>query len=185
MKFITPAIILALSIGMYLTYLSPSMNEVQVLNIKKSRQVNILSTAKQLANKRDAISTDYNNISGSDIDKLNKIIPESFSSVLFINDISGMAGKSALTIKEFKVDEPKTEIRDAILIKSKGETYKTTTIKLKLRGQYSQFVKFVSDLESSLRLVDIEQLSIKPIGGQGSSQNSLEYLLEMNTYSLR
>lgn len=160
------------------------MEAVQVLNGKKSQQNNLLLKTRELASKRDAVLTDYNNISVSDVDKLNKIIPDSFSSVLFINDISALAGENGLVVKEFKLNQPKTEIRDAIVNRSKDQVYKTTVISLKLQGAYSQFVKFINDLDASLRLVDVQSVSVKPIGIQGGGLSSLEYLLEMNAYSL-
>ncbi|HEY4509207.1 MAG TPA: type 4a pilus biogenesis protein PilO [Candidatus Paceibacterota bacterium] len=185
MKSIISAIILVVSIIIYFAYTSPAINDVQVLSSKKSEQSDILLKTRELALKRDAILSDYNNIPSSDIDKLNKIIPDSFNSVLFINDVNSMASYNGLAAKEFKIDDPKTEGREAIVTKTKVEAYKTTIVTLRLQGQYFRFIKFVSDLESSLRLVDVKSISIKSVEAQGSVSGSLEYLLEMNVYSLR
>ena len=185
MKFTTPFIVIAVSIGMYLVYISPTMTNVKLLNLKKSSQNNLLLKTKELAAKRDAILIDYNNISSSDISRLNKIIPDTFNPVLFINDVNGMVFRYGMVIKEFKVNESKTEIRDAILNRPKTEAYRTNVVTLRLQGQYSQFMKFLNDLELGSRLVDIVNLSIKPVGGQDSISGFLDYLLEINTYSLR
>ncbi len=184
MKFATPFIIIAISIAVYFVYISPTIDSVKLFRLQKSEQSNVLLKTREVAAKRDAILVDYNNISASDIDKLNKIVPDTFNPVLFANDISGIASAYGLVMKDFKVNEPKTEIRDAIVNRPKGETYKTTVVTLRLQGQYSQFIKFLANLDLSLRLVDVASLSIKPIGLQNSSSSSLEYLLEMNTYSL-
>ena len=173
MKFTTPFIVIAVSIGMYLVYISPTMTNVKLLNLKKSSQNNLLLKTKELAAKRDAILIDYNNISSSDISRLNKIIPDTFNPVLFINDVNGMVFRYGMVIKEFKVNESKTE------------AYRTNVVTLRLQGQYSQFMKFLNDLELGSRLVDIVNLSIKPVGGQDSISGFLDYLLEINTYSLR
>lgn len=170
---------------MYVMYISPTISEVKSLSSQKSAQNDVLAKTRQLSSKREAVLVDYNNISAENIDKLNKIIPDKFNSVLFANDIAGVASRYGLTIKDFKVNEPKTEIRDAIVNIPTGEIYKTTVVTLKLQGQYLQFVNFLNDLELNLRLVDVVSLSIKPVGVQSSSTSSLEYLLEVEVYSLQ
>ena len=185
MKFALPLIIIVVSVGMYFTYISPTALVVKELSLKKSNYYEVLLKSKELKAQRDDVLVDYNNISDSDINKLNKIISETFNSVLFANDINAMAGRNNLVVKDFKVDPQRTEDRELMFSQQKNNPYKTTVIIVKLVGQYSQFVRFLIDLELNLRLVDVVKLSIKTLGGPRSTDNSLEYLLEMNTFSLR
>lgn len=185
MKFALPIIIIAICVGMYFIYIGPTVSEVKALSLQKANYNDVLSKSRELKAKRDDVLIDYNNISNSDIDKLNKIIPETFNSVLFANDINSIAGRNNLVIKDFKVNPQRTEDRSTMTNQQKNNSYKTTIITFKLVGQYSQFVRFLIDLESNLRLVDVVKLSIKTVGGQRSTDESLEYLLEINTYSLR
>ncbi|MCX6702235.1 MAG: hypothetical protein NTX96_03535 [Candidatus Zambryskibacteria bacterium] len=185
MKFALPLITIGICIGTYFIYISPTVSEVKGLSLKKANYDEVLLKSKELKDKRDAVLIDYNNISNADIDKLNKIIPEIFNSVLFANDVNAMASGNNLVVKDFKIDPQRTEDRDLMINQQKSNPYKTTIITFRLVGQYGQFVKFLTALESNLRLIDVVNLSIKTIGGQKSTDNSLEYLLEMNTYSLR
>ncbi len=170
---------------MYFVYISPTVSEVKVLSLKKANYSEVLLKSKELKAKRDDVLIDYNNISNADIDRLNKIIPETFNSVLFANDINAMASKNSLVIKDFKIDPQRTEDPGSMISQQEVSPYKTTIITFRLGGQYGQFIKFLSDLELNLRLVDVVKLSIKTVGGQRSTDDSLEYLLEVNTYSLR
>lgn len=185
MKFFIPFIVIGICIGMYFVYINPTITEVQTLSTNKTEYNNILEKIKELSEKRDAILIEYNSIPESDKARLNKIIPETFNPSLFANDINSMASQNGLSIREFKVNEPKTEVREAIINQPQPTGYKTTVIAIKLNGQYSQFVKFLSNLESDLHLIDVLSLLIKPVGSGKSSDTSLEYLLEVRTYSLR
>src|SRR3989344_5531491 len=88
-------------------------------------------------------------------------------------------------VKALKVDEPKTDDRTSIIEQTENKLYKTTVITCRVIGQYGQFLKFLQDLESSLNLVDVTSLSMKTLGGQTTGNSSLEFLLEMKTYSLQ
>jgi Tfp pilus assembly protein PilO len=52
-------------------------------------------------------------------------------------------------------------------------------------GEYDSFIKFLEEIEASLRLIDVEKLVIRNIGGTKSTDNDLEFTLEVKTYSLR
>ena len=168
---------------MYFFYIDPSFSEVKQLSLKKSGYNTVLEKSKELAIKRDSVLADYNSISQTDINRLDKIIPNEFNAVLFANDVSTLASGYGITVKDFKINEPKTEVRDVIINQPKNEGFKTITVSFRLSGGYSQFVRFLSDLESSLRLVDVTSLSVKPNSSQASGL--MDYLLEVHTYSLR
>jgi len=88
-------------------------------------------------------------------------------------------------VKLILIDPKRTEERDVMLTQKKEAPYKTAIVTFRLIGQYDKFIKFLTDVESSLRLIDVTKLSIKTVGGQRATDDSLEYSLEMNTYSLK
>jgi len=184
-KFALPIIVIGICAGTYFMYINPTVSDVKDLSQKKSSYNQVLAGSKEVAAKRDDVFTDYNNISLNDINKLDKIVPEIFNSVLFANDINAMASRNSLVVEEFVVDPQRTEDRDAMINQGENNLYKTTIITFRLVGQYRQFIDFLTELESNLRLVDVVGLTIKTVGGQRSTSDSLEYSLEINTYSLR
>jgi Tfp pilus assembly protein PilO len=185
MKSALSLVVVGICIGMYFVYISPAVSEVKSLSLKKASYDNVLLKSKEVVAKRDEIFVEYNNIPKDSIDKLNKIVPETFNSVLFANDINAMASSNGLAVKDFKVNPQRTEDRDTMTNQQAVNPYITTVVTFRLVGQYSQFIKFLTDIESSLRLLDVVNLSVKTLGGQKSTDDSLEYLLEINTYSLR
>lgn len=169
---------------MYFVYIKPTGDKVKALSIKKSGYDNILSKTKELKQTREDILTVYNSISIEDIDRLNKIVPETFSPVLFLNDLTAIVSQYGMKVGDFKTNEPKPENRAAIIAQSKGDSYVTTIVNFSLSGPYSEFLKLLNDLESSLRLIDVVGLTVTS-NYRSTSENSLNYSLELKTYSLR
>ncbi|MBI4155753.1 MAG: type 4a pilus biogenesis protein PilO [Candidatus Zambryskibacteria bacterium] len=182
MKSLTPFIVIAISVGMYFVYISPGFVEINTQRNKITEYINVLEKSKELKNKRDSVLTAYNNISEEDITRLNKIIPETFDAVLFANDINNLASRHNVTVKDIKINAPDSESR-VIPAESTDKLYKTTAVTLTLSGEYQQFIKFMADIETSLRLMDISSLTVKSGGKSGS--NLLDYSLEIYTYSLK
>lgn len=161
-------------------------DEIRVLRAKSSEYSNVLNKVKELAIKRDNINEERNNIPKADMERLGKVVPETFSAVSFANDINTRASRYGMSVRDFRENEAKTEVRDVIgLNQSQDKPYKTIMVSFRVIGQYSQFIRFLNDLETSLRLVDVKGLTIKAVDTRTSGNNSLEYLLDINTYSLR
>ncbi len=185
MKFFAPFIVIGVSIGMYFFYIDSAIPEVQALREKKSNYEEVLKKSVELGALRDKILKDYGNISETNAEKLNKLVPVEFNAVLFANDINSMILNNDLTVKDFKTETQKTEDRSLITGEVQGKTYITNTVSFKVVGEYDSFIKFLEEIEASLRLIDVEKLVIRNIGGTKSTDNDLEFTLEVKTYSLR
>ena len=182
MKSLIPFIVVAVSVGAYFMYINPAFREINILREKMTEYTDVLEKSKELKNKRDSVLSAYNNISEEDITRLNKIIPETFDTVLLANDINDIASRYGLSVKDIRVNTPDSGSR-VVLAEPMNKLYKTTAVTFGLNGQYEQFVKFMKDIESSLRLLDVRSLTVKSSGKPGS--NSLDYSLAVYTYSLR
>lgn len=185
MKLIAPIVVIIISIGMYFFYIDTALPEIQVLREKKSEYDEIMQKAVEIGVLRDNILKEYNSISASDSDRLNKFIPEEFNAVLFANDINTMTINNGLSVKDFKTNPQRTEDRSLITNKEQDVPYITNVVTFRVIGDYDKFIKFLREMESSLKLIDVVKLSIKNTGGTKSTDNFLEFLLEVNTYSLR
>ena len=169
---------------MYFLYISPAITDVQDLSVKKDEYMNVLSKVQEIKAKRDALSTEYNSISSSDMEKLNKIIPEEFNSVQSANNINNIALKNGMFIKTFRESSASTSNQATGANGSEVGKYKTNIISITLIGQYNQLVSFLKDIESSLELMDVVSLSLVG-GGSKPTDTQYNYTLEINTYSLR
>lgn len=182
MKAFTPIILIAISIATYYMYISPKYADVQKLVAEKARYVDTLKKAGELKTKRDAILADYSAVPPEDIDRLKKIIPDKFDSVLMVRHLDTVASKYGMVIKGVKIAEQKAETREQA-VAPQSEQYKTISVTFSVKGTYDQFLKFLKDLESGLYLMDVSKLSMKE-DIKNASITSFDYGVEIRTYSL-
>ena len=168
---------------MYYMYISPTIDDIKILSAKKAEYVNVLQKSRELNDKRDSLLTDFNSIDQANITKLSKIIPETFDPVLFLNDLSVMASKYAMAVKDFKISSPTSQAKNDSL-SQKNDIYKNMVATFSVTGSFEQFVHFLKDVESSLRILDVTSLSITTASVDKIS-STYTYKLEVHTYSLR
>lgn len=183
MKSSISLLIIAVCIASYFVYIKPMSAEIRGLNAKKDEYNNILDRVKEINEKRDAVSMEYDTISQEELDRLNKIIPEKIDSTILSNDVSSIARKYGMSLKEFKVVNNGNA--NQIVESNSSETYKTTTVTMKLSGQYNQFLSLLEEMEYGLNLIDVTNLIIKQGSETNNLQAQMDYTLEFKTYSLR
>ncbi len=184
--------VIAICVGAYFMYIKPMSVEVRVLNAKKAEYNHLLNTVQEIKEKRDAVLLDYNTLSPEEIDKLNKIIPATLNPVLYLNDISSLALKNNLLIKDYRVADNQNGVITATETVSVN-SYKTTNITIRVSGSYQQFLNFMNEIESALSLTDVVSLKIDAPGSGTMSPSGqiknvvlpLDYTLEAKVYSLK
>src|SRR3989344_6737957 len=161
MKLFSPFILILISVALYFLYISPSIAEVESLSAKKAEYANVLAQSKELKNKRDSVLAAYNGISEEDLARLNKIIPSSFDGVVFANEVNTLASRYGLSVKSFQVNQPTADARAQIVTEQKKGSYQSVAVTLTVNGDYNQFIVFLKEMETSLRLIDVGSLGIK------------------------
>jgi Tfp pilus assembly protein PilO len=169
--------------GGYFFYIDPAYTEVKDLMAKKDQYTDILNKTKQIKQRRDALNSSYQSISEENRDRLNKMIPAEFNQILFLNDVTTLAKKQGVTLQDVTINGVQTEqAGSAIIIGQAQKPYKTITVTFKVKATYPQFKQFLKSVESSLRLMDVINLSVAP---DAKSFNApAVYSIEINTYSL-
>lgn len=185
MKSLLSIFVIAVCVGVYFVYVKPMTVDIKAYRAQKAEFVDLLNKVQQITEKRDALSQDYDSISTEEIDRLNKIVPETFNSVQMLNNLSVLVSKYGVSIKDFKVTPDNKNTID--IAPDSSSNYKTTNITMKFNGQYDQFIKVLNEIESSLVLIDIIGLDITggSAGGKLSQSTSMDYTLEAKTYSLK
>ncbi len=184
MKPFLPFIIVGICVGMYFMYISPMISDISIERAKKAEYTRVLSSTKELKDKRDSLTASYNEISQENLALLNKIIPTDFDSAVFANDVSSIASRNGITVMDLKVDVARTRERN-LADDGTASNYRIVTTNMRVSGPYDRFVSFLKDLESSLQLIDVVNLNITSTTGQRPTDLKFEYKLEINTYSLQ
>ncbi len=175
-KFATPIFLILLSGALAYFFIDPNYQEIKKLKIEKIQYDEALDKSKELRGVRDALLSKYNTFNPEDIDRLEKIVPNNVDNVKLIMEIDSMASKYGATIRKVDVGISADET-DSLGPNTKG--YNTINLNLKIEASYKDFIKFLDDLSSSLRIMDINELSFE------SSKLSLyQFKLNFKTYWL-
>jgi Tfp pilus assembly protein PilO len=186
MNIITPVILIIISIGSFFIYTdkvyrgenSDASRTIQSLQTEDAEYQTALKNANKIKAKRQALVDRMNAISLDDMTKLEKLLPNNIDNIQLIIDMNNIADKHNLTLKGAKLDK---ELKaDSNKLGADDNLYSTVGISFSVTSSYENFQNFLKDLEKSLRLVDITDLSIN-----ASPTGLYEYSVSLKTYWLK
>lgn len=175
MKFFIPIIFVTLAVGVTTVFTLPAYSETQVLLAKKAELTTALQNAKESEALFNEMERTYNTISEDDRMRLEKIVPSHNDAVRLILYIYNVARVSGITITEVSVA---TDTNDSPeLLEGDESLYDTADLSFTITGSYAQLLQFLSELEQSLRILDITNLSFNTEEG-----GSIDYKVSVRTY---
>lgn len=205
MRFITPIILIGISIAMFFVVTDPMYTELSSLRAQASSYDEALGNSKSLENERDKLVTKENAIDPNNLIKIQKLLPENIDNIRLILEIEKIATPYGMTLKNVKYDtnetktDKKTPSSGAVTgANATGTTVNTNkdygiwNLSFSTTGTYNNFINFTKDLESNLRIVDISSIAlssggdVKASGAQvGNSSEVYTYDFQIKTYWLK
>ena len=186
MKLITPTILILIALGVFFGYVDGKYEEVQVLQAEEARLDDALKQARSLLALRDALLEEYNQVPEEDIERLNKLLPDHIDNVRLILDIDNIASQYGLDIEGFSFAQDSQSPSQGGPSQNQPSLGPDTsnvgvaTFSFNVETTYSVLKQFLTDLEESLRIVDVVSL------GFSSSELGLNsYNITLRTYWLR
>jgi Tfp pilus assembly protein PilO len=199
MRLIFAILSVVLAGGIFFFYTSPTYDKVRVVQAQIDQYNAALDKAAQLQQLKQSLLSRYNAFNPNDLDRLQKLLPDHVDNVRLILDLDNLAARYGLALQNVDVSNSATQTaksQTAIgAITASSQKYSWLTLKFGTRGTYDTFVRFLNDLESSLRIVDLVSLSISPdsnssvapaIGHVASpSEPTYVYDITLRTYWLK
>lgn len=182
MKSSTAFILILISAGLFYTFIMPEYDKIQALRAEAAQYKDVLGNVSDLSQKRDQLLLKYNAIPQSDIDNLEKILPDNVNVVELALDLDSIAGKYGISIKDVKTVDDAQANTTAVKTPPTGP-YQKVDIDLSFITSYSNFRKFERDLEQSLRLIDVKSATFD-VSDSGLNSGLEEYQMEIETYWL-
>lgn len=167
MKLLIPLILVIAAVGLFSTYTNSAYQGAKALQAQVGALNQALDQAKDLKSERDKIGKVYNTISPDDIQKLERMLPDNVDNIRLIIDINHIASTRGLTLKGIalgSVSDSKSA-RSATAVGSSGEAVGSVSVSFGVTTTYENFLLFIQDLEHSLRMIDIEKISLHSSGG--------------------
>lgn len=181
-RFFLPIILLAAASGLFALYTNPTYQEIKVLKVQAASYDEALNRSQELRAVRDELLAKRNTFLTSDVQKLERMLPDNVDNIRLIIDINNIAARHQLTLGEVALGSvgDRGGERSASAVGASGDTVGSVTIGFSVAASYEDFLAFLADIEHSLRLVDVESLSF------GVEEEGLpSYAFSIRTYWLR
>lgn len=196
MRFLIPSILIILSVISFVVFTDPTYKDIKELKAEAASYNLALDNARSLQETRDELAMKYNSFDPDDIDRVEKLLPDSVDNIRLIIEIEKIAAKYGMILKQVKYDtfdaddestgSLKTETKSNALMSNKE--YGEFELQFSTEGDYTKFLSFLRDIEQSLRVVDITDIgfsSLSDVTTTGLSSGSYKYDFTVKTYWLK
>lgn len=194
-RFITPIIIIGISIAGFFLWVTPLSREVALLKEQTASYNQALDNAVSLERERDRLTQKYNAIPVEDLNRLQKLLPDNVDNIRLILEIEKIASPYGMVLKDIKYNVEDTEdTQNAVsaggnIAKAINNNYGVWDLEFSTEGSYTNFLKFMRDLENNLRIIDIStiQFSSDTTGTTSNVTNSdvYKYGFKIKTYWMK
>ena len=173
----------------------PTYQDIQTLQATSSQYNDALSNSKKLQETRDALASTYSAINPDDLARLSKMLPDNADNIRLIIDIQRMAQAYGMSLSTIKFDANQTAqgaaggttvaaTQSDLALSQKN--YGVFNLEFTTSATYDNFLKFTKDLESSLRLTDIQSIDFSSDSAASTANpSSYTYTVKLNTYWLK
>jgi Tfp pilus assembly protein PilO len=188
MRYIFALIGLLIASAIFFGYTKPTYDGVQDIRTESAQYDMALEKATELQALKQQLLQRYNSFNPTDLDRVQKLLPDHVDNIALILDLDNLAAKYQMPVENVDVSTPASSVSDSgvATIGASGQKYDSVTIRFSTRGTYTDFIAFMKDLESALRVVDLVRLNLAPYNGvsaQGAQQYS--YDITLRTYWLK
>lgn len=191
MRNLMSIVMLVLAIGLFLVYTKPTYDSAQALQAQVASYDAALSKAAELQQRKQALLSKYNAMNPTDLDKLQKLLPDHVDNVALILDFDNLARQYGMALENVDVAIPGASdaTKGTITANPTGSSkYEAVMIRFSTRGTYATFQEFLRGLQSSLRIVDLVTLGMAPANGAPGQQTTepvYTYDVALRTYWLK
>jgi Tfp pilus assembly protein PilO len=179
MKYFLPLLFIAISITGFFIYINPQYTKLKE-SIDTYQKINEANTkASALRAVRGKLTDDKGKISDTDLDKLDRMLPDSVENVGLIIDIDNIAKLNNMRIKGTKIAEASTQTSSAS-VGPDSQKYGAISLSFTVSTTYDNFLTFLKALEDNNRLVDVTGLSFS-----ASKDDLYDFNVTIQTYWLK
>lgn len=179
MRGLLPILFVVIAGGIFFGFIDPAYDRVKELRAEESQFDQALTRSKELQQVRDQLLSRYNTFSQSELERLQKLLPDNVDNVRLILDFDALASRYGMRIRNVALET--NESRAARGQVGAGESrYDSLILSFSVTGSYDTFRAFLGDLEQSLRLVDVTSVTFS-----ATPTGVYDYSVAVKTYWLK
>jgi len=194
-RFITPIILIGIAIAGFFMFTNPLYKNISEIRTQIASYNEALDNSKALEAERDKLTQKYNSIDSENLAKLSKLLPDNVDNIRLILEIEKIASPYGMVLKDIKYDTITKKdnttgevIQGGATVQSSRKDYGIWDLEFSTQGTYNNFVNFIKDLESNLRIIDISSIQFSSNTGAGLDSSLSEvykYGFKIKTYWLK
>lgn len=179
MKLFTPILFVIIAVALFFWYIDPQYTSVKELLSEQQQIDQALNRSKELQDERDKLLARYNTFPQTELNSLQKLVPDHLDNVRLILDLDSMASRYGMRVRDVAIQGDTSRVKTGELGPD-TEAYESVVLSFSVTGTYDTFRSFLSDLEKSLRLVDVVGLEFT-----ATETGVYDYTLKIKTYWLK
>mgnify|MGYP003393662515 CR=1 FL=1 len=181
-KLVLPILFVGIAGGVFFLYTDPQYQEIKIMRAQEREYDDALSKSKELQSARNALIAKRNTFANDDLRKVERLLPDNVDNIRLILDIDNIAGRYGLRIRGVKVSggTQGREERSDLAVGSSDDKVGSVELSFTVAATYDDFLRFLRDLERSVRIVDVSK-----IGFTTGTGDLVEYGFLIKTYWLR
>jgi len=191
-KSILSILFIGASIMIFVLYVRPTYDGAKQNKAAVTQYDEALAKTREIQDLKSSLLSRYNLFSSANLDRLQKMLPDHVDNVRLVLDMDGIASKYNIRIQNVVVQEPGASTpENSGTILNGGATqnrpYQSLTLQFEVISTYDEFVLLLRDLETSLRVVDLTSLSVRPrtdLAGSSLNQPLYTFGVSLRTYWL-
>lgn len=174
--------------ALFTLYTKPAYDSTKKLQSDIVQYDLALAKANELQQLKQTLLSRYNSFNPADIERLHKLLPDHVDNVRLVLDLDTLASRNGLALQNVAISAQTTPTpgEEQAVIGPTSEVYDSLVLRFATVGAYDRFVQFLTDLEKSLRIVDVVELkmSTAPEAG-GGGEPLYRYDITLRTYWLK
>ncbi len=169
------------AVGIFVGYTDNAYQNSKVLQAEATSYNDALTKAQELRELRDQLIARRNAFRTEDLQKLQDVLPDNVDNIRLVIDINGIAARHGLSLKNVQLGtlSDASKSRNPAAVGVSGDPVGSVTLGFGISASYDDFLVFLQDLEHSLRVLDIENLSFK-----ADDKDKADYTFTLRTYWL-
>lgn len=182
MRNITSIILIIAAVALFALFTNGRYALVRELRREANSFDDALERSKELIAIRDALLTKYNAFPSDDVARLNTMLPGSIDTVRLIIDVNTLASRYGMSLSDISIGLPDEAIGGEGALGPSGGDFGRLSLSFSVAASYDRFRAFLSDLERSLRMIDVTALSFD---APSSASGLTTYSVTFTTYWLK
>ena len=167
--------------GIFFIYTKPTYDAIQATQIQIAQYNGALDKATKLQQLKQTLLSRYNSFSPNDLTRLQTLLPDQVNNIGLILDLDTLANQFGLSLENVNIGSSDSSssgvgasapATGVTTLGSQSQQYDSLDVGFTVHGTYSQFIQYITSLETSLRIVDLVGLTVAGGGASTSGTNS-------------